>query len=398
MNNSVDDNPIVPTKEKRKQKEQRTALLFAIASWLFLFSSMYVKNGKIYLGINYLQILVYFVFGLLTTWIFFLYYAKPMELYYPEGEYVGHLRLPFHKVCLFVIMVIAFTGIWQMVLLPMSGLGIIEYAFVMYLLFLMLINFLTAFNQSKKKERKYIVFVRNPITIVALQAPLFLIKIATWFTPENFYSSLIEGNGTIRTVIALLFGITMVAGILALYRKTIKIDSNNKTKKVMAGIGSFFGKIISAITTFVLGLTRGPVIVVIITAFCGLVGIFCIAKVKNDILSFIESILKFFASSGKYQTQISSIFIVSQIATLFLYVFFLAFLDIKIDEGNLIIYKNDFEKRINDLSSEQRELVQNKLEQEFRNNKKEFMYNYTAIRNKIMLEIEQENKSKVEIK
>lgn len=392
--------PAIPTKTKRAQSELYTTILFAISSWLFLFSSMYVKNGRTYLGFNYVQILVYFSFGLLTSWIFYLYYTKPLDLYYPELFQQNHpARLPLYKAFRFIVMTFGFTGIWQTVLLPLSGLGVVEYFFVVILLLLMLLNYLTAFSSSLNRKKRYIFCVQNPISIIALQAPLFLIKVASWIAPENFYRDKIEGNKTIRTVIAIVFAIFIVSGIMALFRKMIRItpEDKNRANKIARKLGSAVGKVFSIIFTFVLGLTRGPIIILIVSFIVPIVITIVLNILRSDLLNFIEPIFIFFASTGKHQVQTSSTFIICQIVVLLLYILFIIFQDIRIDEGNLKIYLNDFESKLKDLTPEEQEKAKEKLEAYFSADKKEFMYNYASYQEKILKEIKTSDRVEEEV-
>ncbi len=370
--------PAIPTKTKRAQSERYTAILFAISSCLFLFSSMYVKNGKTCFGFNYIQIFVYFSFGLLTSWVFYLYYTKPLDLYYPEVFLQNHpARLPLYKLFRFIAMTFGFTGIWQTVLLPLSGLGVIEYFFVVILLLLMLLNYLTAFSDSSNRTRKYIFCVQNPVSIIALQAPLFLIKVASWIAPESFYGNKIEGNKTIRAVIAVVFAVFIVSGFITLFRKMIRITPGN-TKNA--------GKI-----------THGPIILLIVAFIVSAAGKIILTLVKSDLLSFIEPVFIFFASTEKHQVQTSPTFIICQIAVLLLYIVFIIFQDIRIDEGNLKIYLNDFESKIKDLTPEEQKKAKEKLETYFTANKREFMYNYASYQEKILMEIKQSDNIEGEV-
>ena len=359
--------------EKRTFEKYYTAILFAISSWIFLLSSVYARNGNTYLGINFLQIIFYFILGAMNAAVDMLYYSKPM-LFYKWGR----IELKVQLFVRWLVMAFAYTGIYQCVLLPFSGLGLVEWTFVAIMLGLMTANYLS--------QAKNMILKSPSMPLLLFQVVLFFIKLFTWFAPENLYRALITGNDTARWIIAVLFSFFLISGILSLRRKVLPV-SDEQASKIKAGgnkIASLLKRIVSYIKDFIMSLVNGPVIFLVVLAVFVLLVVFgtgtFIVKIKSDILKFLESFLPSLLSTGKYQVQQTPIYIFSQLGAIILYALYqFMVIPIEIQDDDIFDYIEDnVEENVEHLSQEEKNHLMEKFKDLYRNNKKQLIYNIDA--------------------
>lgn len=364
---------ILDFKSKREFEKYYTAILFAVSSWIFLLSSVYARNGNTYLGINFLQIIVYFILGAMNAAVDMLYYSKPLLFYKWE-----RIELKVQLFIRWLVMAFAYTGIYQCVLLPFSGLGLVEWIFVAIMLGLMLENYL---HPSKN------MMLNSPSTpLLLFQVVLFFIKLIAWFAPENLYRALITGNDTARWIIAVLFSFFLISGILSLRRKVLPVSDEQTSKIKDSGkkIVYLLKKIVSYIKGFILSLVNGPVIILVVLAVCVLLVCFgsaaFIVKIKSDILKFLESFLPSLLSTGKYQVQQTPIYIFSQLGAIILYALYqFMVIPIEIQDDDIFDYIEDnVEENAEHLSQEEKNHLMEKFKDLYRNNKKLLIYNIDA--------------------
>lgn len=305
------------------------------------------------------------------------YYTKPIIYFRWEK-----VELRFHLFIRFIIMSIAYTGIYQCILLPFSGLGIIEWFFVACLLALMLFNYKTCPKTM---------VVSSPETLLFFQVCLFFVKLFTWIAPENVYRELIEGNDTARWIIAIIFATFLISGLLALRRKVLPItdEQGNNIKKIGKKILRFFIKVITLIKNFILSLAYGPIIILIIAGVSVLLFGLGVFKIKDDLLKFIEPVLRGILSTGKYQVQETPIYIFAQLGTIVLYglyQFLIVPIEIK-DDTIFDCIEDEIEEEIKELPlSQQTEMLEN-FKDLYKKNKTEVLYNINAYKEKCFKEL-----------
>lgn len=382
---------MISYKDKRDKENQMTAIIFAISSWILFFSTCYVRNGRTYFGIHLVQFIVYLILGSLNALVDYLYYAQPLELYYPNNVRDNTLKLKMHEFLRFIVMTFSCTGIWQCVLLPMSGLGLVEYFFVFILLAFMCYNYKSALNISNKKS-KYIIFVKSPISLLIFQVALFFIKVFSWFAPENFYRTLVEGNDTIRWVLAIIIAMFLLSGILLLRRKLLPTKKENMmtSNKFIDKLGKILGSLVSSAINFIMTLFSGPIIVFVIIGVICTIGVIGVDSIKEDLLKPVEKILEGTLSTGKYQVQQTSTVVLCHIGAFILYCLYLFILPHKYNEADKDIYIGDFKAELKDLPENERNHVLKKYESYFIENNKDFIYNYRAYKQRALLESKQE--------
>ena len=377
-------------KTLRQKEEQLTSILFACSSWIFLLSTVYVRNGKTYLGINYIQFLVYLVLGFLNAFIEFLYYTQPLDLLYSGNNATNKLKL--HKFLRFIVMAFACTGIWQCVLLPLSGLGLVEYFFTFILLVFMLANYASAIN-VKKSNINFI--IKSPMSLVIFQAALFLIKVATWIMPENIYSAMFTGNDTARWIIAIVFAMFLISGIKALKREPI-LSTEQKKSIIKNG-----NKLLNKLKVFILSFTNGPIILLVIAGVGGIIGCIFVIKIKEDLLDLVEPIFKGLLSTGKYQIQQTPMFVICQIAVFVLYCLYLWFISpVLQDKENMLncyTFKIEQEPEVKQMTYEEKLKLDEQFKIYYLENKKDFMFNYDACKNDFLSNYIQNTGKKGEI-
>ena len=364
--------------KKIADEQYKSAVLFGISSWILLLSLVYVRNGQTYLGVNFTEILVSVLLGILHTIIDDQYYGQIMDFYNWESEF----SLKLQKFIRFLVMAFANIGIWQCVLLPMSGLGLVEFFFVLILLILMISN-----NRSAHKKGSFIFSINSPMYIVIFQITLFFLKIASWIMPENVYKTSIEGNFTIRIIIAVIVLMFIISGILSLKRKILPSTENSKkvaAKSIKAG-GNFLKKIGLFVFTVLMSFTYGPIIFSVIIGVGGLAIVALLWTIPKDTLKFVEPMLKGLLSSGKYQFQQTSLYIFSQIILAFLYIFYRILISpSKISDEDLEICLEYVKKDLIFSDSDEKNMFDKEFRQSFCENRTDVFYNPKAYANYIL--------------
>ena len=267
--------------EKNRKKEKlKTNLLFVLSGLIFLVSYM---NG-FRLDIN-LSFLICLCFGIMNGIIDSIVYFYQIDFFeWNEIEY----QFRFQKFLRVVFLSIIYTSIYNLILLPPLGLGIIEIIFGILFLLSIRININTNLKNSKNR---YIVGVPN---LIIFQCTLAFLKILSFFLPENFFRVAITGNDTLRIILAAITLLFVIYGIVSLKRKVLQDNSTAKSNgtKIFTQIQKLFGKLFYGISSpmIVLVIIGGGIILLLLTG----------NKIIEDILKFLDKTLGFAFSTGKY--------------------------------------------------------------------------------------------------
>lgn len=347
---------------KQKKISLNNFILFCIATWMLLFSFLEVRNGNyaIHLGLKILPIVI---FAILNASIDIIYYNESTKFYFKAENEVD-----FKKHLLFrgIILGFFYVAVYNTVLLPFSGFGIVEYIFVAYILMFYLSTYITP------TKLNFPTFISSKNSIILLHGCLFLVKIITWVLPENFYRENITGNDTVRTFIAIatfiLLCLLLVAGLITVKNK-LKIPESaiNSAKTISQNASTKVGGLVSSGINNASQIVKNglktvitpkivSIIVLIVIAVIFIAGIFLIYKIRDDMLDLIEPFFMGIFSTGKYTVQLSSLYYVLQVGVCILYTIFLLYKDLSPEDddiNNILMYfkisENETGKVLNDM-------------------------------------------------
>ena len=340
--------------DRQKELNTNNCRLFAIASWTLLCSFLQFRSGKPTIYFN-VEVLFPVIFAALNTVTEILYHRQYAKIYFKESDENGLKKYLLFRGMVFFLF---YFAIYNTVLLPMSGIGFFEYAFVAFVLVYFLYGNLkprsiviknTTENSTEDKQitkiEKLQVFISSKNTILLLHVVLFLIRVFTWLLPENFYRDSVTGNDSIRTVLAI--GVVTMIFLLAISGYTACTRKLKIPKKTLdttySKIGNIGKKVGNAIATGVkkgakvigdgLKLVLKPLPIAIITLaiilVAGITGIIIIMNIKEDFAMFADILLGNIFSTGKYSTELIPLFIVTNIVVVICYLLFLLYKDSK---------------------------------------------------------------------
>lgn len=356
--------------ENRDKEKLKTNLLFVLSGLIFLVS---YKNG-FRLDIN-LSFLICLCFGIMNGIIDSIVYFYQIDFFrWNKIEY----QFRFQKFLRVVFLSIIYTSVYNLILLPPLGLGIMEIIFGILFLLSITININT---NLKNSNNRYIVGVPN---LIIFQCTLAFLKILSFFLPENFFRVVITGNDTLRIILAAITLGFVIYGIVSLKRKVLPDNSTPKSNgtKIFTQIQKLFGKLFYGISS--------PIIVLVIIGG----GIFLLLltgnKIIDDILKFLDKTLGFAFSTGKYTFKPAYLLrFIFGIAIFGLYKYLFC---ISINNDNSIKpYFIEYikEQYLDNKSEEEKTKITNKIIEEYYNkNKLETILNHKIYINDTLQEIE----------
>ena len=335
--------------EKQELIKHNTCVLFSISTWLLLASFLQIRNNhwEVIIDVGLVPVVIAAILNTITDII---YYKQSVQFYYSPNDDDSNLKM--HLLFRGIALGIFYTAIYNTVLLPLGGFGVIEYCLVAYVLFLNLINYImprkVIFNPSSetKKQNKIATFVSFKKSLYILHGMLFFIKFITWVLPENLYQKLVTGNDTVRTFIAvgvfIMLCLFLIAGIVAIKNKlkisdkTIdNVTSKTKSvgKKIASGIGKVLKKggqlIVSAAKAIKMPSLVSGIIALVLIVLAGICFIVLINTARSDMLDFVEPLFIKMFSTGKYAIQLSPVYYILQCCVAIGYVVFLLLKDNK---------------------------------------------------------------------
>jgi len=284
----------------RKKIDEISNSLFKIAFSLFLLflSTTFVTAGQNFRTtlVLFPQTAVYGVFALLHAFA-----------YLCEKEAFYHNSSPLD----FIASTIQFWAFYTVILLPLSGLGLLQWLITFFVLSANLVS--SSFALNKVTER-FSGLTTLDFTVFGIF--MFCIKIGIfYFLPDNLYDEFITGNTVIRYVIAGISTVFLLAGIIALIRQFVlnafcedkranqKKVSKNQKKSFVKSLGRFLVRTGKKVTKTVAVLFTGGQILILFFILILVSGGLCLFLVKgflDGILAFIEPFLKRLLTSGEY--------------------------------------------------------------------------------------------------
>ncbi|MCR4742194.1 MAG: hypothetical protein K5866_04900 [Treponema sp.] len=292
------------------------SLLFLFGSWIYFFSSIHLERG-IGLYIEPLDwfLLPYLLFGLLTALLDYSYHLKP---FLKEKN-------PLELVYIFSL-AIAYSGIYKLLMLPSSGLLVIE------MLSLAVILFLLCGKKVKVKIGKNIVIEdKNPNKLIIPIIFFFLIKLfVVILNINNPFRDLLEDNLFYQWILTIYIILFAFLGFVIFYRRIIPKNKGQEKKdsalvKGFKGFLLFIKKSLKAFFNLLTGLLSAKVLIILILALLAIFGIFggfTLHQVRKDASLPIIKILEVMFSTGLYGIYIDTISVIGYTLSIILFVIF----------------------------------------------------------------------------
>ena len=304
----------------RKSTEGMIALTLAIV--VFTISSLYWYNGFTKLSfVLFPQMAVFIILG----------FFHAHNIWSLENVISGQKESIFKLVCYTLL----YSAWYNVVLLPESGLGYIEWVMV---LLVMGSNIVTELG-VKKINNPFM--GQRPYVLVFLGVALFLIKEIFFFLfNDNIYDQMILQNGTARFFVFLFAAGGLVLLMMQLgknFTNKLGVKVNKKAaEKSFKRIISFIADSVKKIFKMLVAAFSWPVIIIIVASvILVVVGLsFAFAnKIYNDIMSFIEPLLEKIASTGENKIHPSIGFYACQTLSMATVLFYTVWIEKKINKA-----------------------------------------------------------------
>lgn len=276
-----------------KEEHNKTNKLFLLAMSIFFIdiSLLYINNvGHLLLNQTMLiTLLVSFICGLFHA-------LKTIKLVKSVDENDYPLTL--------IFLSLIYTAWYNVILLSISGIAVLEWALFALIIFS---DFILTSTGKNNQSISYI--GSSDVTLIILGAIMFIGKwIFYVLAPDNIYVQMFTGNTTARNII-LIFCIVgliyLLSSLIRFAKAKISVSEKQKSKTK-----NFFKKIGKMIKIFFSLIFKGPAAIIVLFCLILIGGIIIFSEGKticNDVLNFVEPILKKLSSTGK-ATIVPSIF------------------------------------------------------------------------------------------
>lgn len=277
-----------------------------------------------------------------------------------------------NKISLLSLVYLSFiyTAWYNVILLPLSGFGVIEWDLFLFIIF----SDFILLNSSKYKEKiSYI--TSSGKTLLIFGSIMSVFKFIMYFIfPDNIYEESFIGNPTARLFV-LAFNCIGILFLLLFLKNKIKAKmsfskkqkdiSVSILKRIINQIKKFFNLILSLISS-----QAAIIIIGIIILVGGILIVFEINAICEDILEFIEPFLIKFSSTGKSAISPSIFYFISNFIVLISVLVFGFYYENQLEDkareniGAKIIKKLD---ENTELSNKQKNNILTKKKQELKN-------------------------------
>lgn len=296
------------------EKLRRTSvgmMSLAIAIVVFTISSLYAQNGYLKLSfVLFPQSAVYVILGFFHAY----------NIWNLDNVISKQKQNVFMLFCYFMV----YTSWYNVVLLPESGLGYIEWIIVFIVLTSNLITEVT----SKKINNPFM--GQRPLILAYFGVILFLFKMFLFYMfKDNIYDSMILNNKIARLFVVLFSILGIIFLLMQFYKHiTNKLEVQVNKNKLWSSIKGFFkyiGKLIKIAIKTLASLVSFPVLIIIV-ASAGIITLglsFAAANtIYQSILAFVEPLLEKIASTGENTIHPSILYYVFQIISLIIVLFY----------------------------------------------------------------------------
>lgn len=269
-----------------KSKTTNQLFLLALSVLLIDISLLYVNNyGRLLLNQTMLiQFAVSFVFGF--------FHARKIRTLSKSVDDTNY-------VLTFIYMSFMYTAWYNVILLNISGLGVLE-----WILFTIVIFSDSLLAVSKKKSESLSYISSSAMSLMVFGAVMFILKWVIYIVfPDNIYTEYFVGNPTARLLVLVFCIIGLIFLLSSAYKAAkVKLSVQGKTKSALQKGLKKIGKIISDFFKLILTMFSGPGAIIFLFCVVLVFGIVIFAEfaaVGKDILNLIEPILKKLSSTGK---------------------------------------------------------------------------------------------------
>ena len=347
--------------DKQKKANKKTSILFALSTWMLLVSFLQTRNHQFVIHVS-VDMLVAFLCGILHTVIEILYFRQAVKYCYSkEDENKKNINIILRG----FVLLFAYTAVYNTILLPFSGFGLIE----CILVFVVLIYYLVSYTTTREININGFfdnlnIFISSKNSIIVLHVLLFVIKLITFVSVENLYSNIITGNDTIRSFIAIatfcILVMFLISGLVAIKGKlkipasvenSIKNNTKNVGNKIVGNVAKVAkngaGIVASGIKSLALKPIWSAVIILIVGVILIGLFIFAIFKIREDMLNFIEPFFLNIFSTGKYTTEINGPYILFKIGFVIIYSVFILYNNINTEDDyvNYVVYYENLDEK-----------------------------------------------------
>ncbi len=290
------------------------ALLLGFGIFVFWLSSMYVnKAGMVRLTVTYFpQIAIVSLFGFFHALNAYNFRTSIRH----EG--VTGVSLVLDLLGLFFV----YSAFYNVVLLPYSGLAVLEWVI------LALVLFGDFFSELLGRKVSAAFIGQNPMMLLFLGIIFCIIKflIFFFFDSSNIYDVYVRGNATLRTLMTVFVAVVMVMGIVLLLNqlKTLVANRSPAVGKGAVGIwhkiGGFFkslGRFIANAATTLLSAHVLMIVLCVVLLIAAVVLMFLQHQIFTDILAAIEPLLEKF-TTGENSVVASTLYGMAQVGALIL--------------------------------------------------------------------------------
>ena len=275
-----------------------------VGVWLLYLSCLYLSgSGEFRLKIAmYPDMIVFLMFGAIHAYIAHQF----NKIMYDTNRNIGTTT----ETLYIVADVFVYAAFYNIVLLPLCGIGIIEWALLAYMLFSTLVI-------AQNRDLIYRFF--SPLSFLILGLCLFLLKVAvTTLFPQNIYREMINGNATARFLLFAMSVLVLVYYVKGLFDHAIQKTNQGRSLAVMAFMGRQAAKIGVVIFTAPFLIFAAGIILPL-----GVIGVILfIGKIEQDFWKFVSPVLEKLLTTDRQNIILSKSLMIFQIASCLLYLIY----------------------------------------------------------------------------
>ncbi len=296
------------------------ALRLGFGVFVFYLSSVYVNSGgMIRLNMtSFPQVAIVMLFGFFHALNFYNFKSAVRS----DSELKGGAVNPAALVADLLGMFFIFSAFYNVVLMPYSGLGILEWIIIS------LVLFSDFFSEILGRRGKLSFIGQNPMMLLIFGIILCLVKFLVFylFDSSNIYDVYVRGNPTLKMIITLFVAAVIALGVVLLLSqlKALLVNRSEGRKKaaqgVMAKIGSFFKSLGKFLKNAAMSLFSAHVVLIIGSVLIlvgGIVVILVNRQIFNDLLAAVEPFLEKI-TTGENSVVPSTMYGMAQSVTLIL--------------------------------------------------------------------------------
>lgn len=295
-------------------------LSLAVGTVVFTISSLYWVNGSIHVSSVSSYTAIFVILGFLHAY----------NVYELDNLVSRRKKGLFWLFCYSLM----YTGWYNAVLLPESGLGYIEWIIVLLLLSSNIISEIF----TKKINNPFV--GQRPLVLAYMGIVLFVLKLFFFYIfSDNIYDSIFLNNGTARFFVGAFSGLGIIMLLMQFtnhVKNKLSLEAQNKIFSAAKGIFQAIVKFVKSIASLIVSCFSGPV-VIIIAIVVGLLVLLCgfmtANAIYNDILAFVEPLLEKLASTGENLVHPSAPYYMCQTISMAIVLFYTKYIENVMEEN-----------------------------------------------------------------